>query len=135
LVLGHRPDRAVVLGVTDLLAGVDALLRNPSSLLVAFRFCRAIIAPAFVLMLFSGIATIPIQGFRRHFDCREHFARGNRQQRSGQNCPVGRNCQHEIATLYFDLPNLIPAIFAEHGDFWANSAGQIQASRTIVHEP
>ncbi|MBW8892337.1 MAG: hypothetical protein JF617_09315 [Burkholderiales bacterium] len=87
-------------------------------------------------MLFSGIATVPIQGFRRHFDGRELFARGTRQQRSGQNCPVGRKRQHpEISTLWFDLPRAWPALFAGRGGGWEISAGQIQVESGQINEP
>jgi hypothetical protein len=37
-----------------------------------------------VFTLFSAIAIVPIQGVRRHFDYREHFAQGPWLQMPGQ---------------------------------------------------
>ncbi|KQV70985.1 hypothetical protein ASC70_05130 [Caulobacter sp. Root343] len=45
-----------------------------SSAFVAFRFCRAIRAPLFVLMLFSAMTKqLLFEVFRRHFDGRWAF--------------------------------------------------------------
>jgi hypothetical protein len=78
LVLGHRPDRAVVLGVADLLAGVDTLLRNTQFAVGGVQVLQGDHRAAFVLMLFSAIGDSSYSRFRRHFDGREHFA--HRQQ-------------------------------------------------------
>jgi hypothetical protein len=75
LVLGHRPDRAVVLGGADLLAGVDALLRDLKFAVGGVQVLQGDHrARVRVDAIQSHFGDFPIQGCRRHFDGREHFA-------------------------------------------------------------